>query len=57
MSDIRIKPEEIVVDKKGRVKIKNEELTKAINKKLGKKESDVEGQADLFDRCTNVQCK
>ncbi len=56
MPDIVIKPEEIVVDKNGKVTIKNEAFNKAVEKKLGKKRSDVEGQGaqDFFDHgCIN----
>jgi hypothetical protein len=54
MADIVIKPEEIVVDDKGNVIIKNKKLQAAIMKKRGKTKSDVEGQAAIFDNCTCV---
>jgi len=61
MAEIIIKPEEIVINKKGGVTIKNEAFNKAVLKKLGKKQSDVEGQEGqgFFDTgCgTNIRCK
>lgn len=59
MSGIRIKPEEIEVDKAGKVIINNKELAEVFRKKLSGTEGDVEGQErkGFFDwGCTNIGC-